>query len=366
MTGTVIPFRRYRQLGAPVRVSIQGDFVTAPQLDENARRRLADAHIDIFEQKLRMLNPHLRIDEATKNRIRSIAMDPHNTSPEAIMQSVIAATSETMPASAQDHRERFQSQYDIDGHKHHSDTARQMMRMAFDRYASGGRYGELGAGELSQSDLQNMAAARATAQDLGMAWALNNPELLKLGPGAIKTLHEAGVERGRFERMTGKSVGFDASTAVEIAAFARRHNLTPEQTNKLYDKISDGVEVISGGNKTIQGELRDATRAYVTGSDTPETRRALEEAYYKPADTPEKREAAERTIRALEEAARQTHEREAKADAKTAAAGASEAREDGGFAELNNPQGKAEAAPKASTTVGTPPKQAPKAPAPKQ
>ena len=154
--------------------------------------------------------------------------------------------------------------------------AARMLRLNRER-ANSSRYDDLDGERLSQSDLQNMAAARATAQDLGMSWALNNPELLKLGPSAIKTLHEAGVQRERFERMTGKSVGFDASTAVEIAAFAKRHKLTPEQTNKLYDKISDGVEVISGGNKTIQGELRDATRAYVTGVDTPEARKALKE-----------------------------------------------------------------------------------------
>ncbi|MGO9547286.1 MAG: hypothetical protein ACLPPF_21150 [Rhodomicrobium sp.] len=302
MADTVIPFRRYGKLdGAPVRASINYNYKV--ELTEADRSRLANAHIDIFEQKLRMLNPHLRIDEATRNRIHSIAMDPHNSSPEAIMQSVIAATSEALPASAQDHRERFQSQYDIDGHKHHSDIARQMMRMAFDTHARGGRYGDLGAGELSHSDLQNMAAARAIAHELGMGWALNNPELLRLGPAAIKTLHDAGVQRERFERMTGKSVGFDASTAVEIAAFARRHNLTPEQTNKLYDKISDGVEVISGGNKAIQRELDVATDRYVTGADTPEARRALREAYEKHADTPEKKQAAADATQAHFEAA---------------------------------------------------------------
>jgi len=99
--------------------------------------------------------------------------------------------------------------------------------------------------------------------------------------------------------MTGDRVGFRAATAVDIAAFARRHNLTPEQTNRLYDRISDGVEIISGGNRTIQRELDEATRRYVTGPDTPEARRLLEEAYRRHAHTPEKREAARTTTRAL-------------------------------------------------------------------
>ena len=208
--------------------------------------------------------------------------------------------------------------------------AARMLRLDRER-ASSSRYEDLGGERLSQSDLQNMAAARATAQDLGMAWALNNPELLKLGPSAIKTLHEAGVQRERFERMTGDKVGFRAATAVDIATFAKRHNLTPEQTNRLYDKISDGVEIISGGNKAIQRELDVATDRYVTEPDTPEARRTLEDAYRKHADTPEKREAADRTARALEEAAQQAHAKVIKADI-------AEAKNDDTLAGLNSPQ----------------------------
>lgn len=184
-----------------------------------------------------------------------------------------------------------------------STLAARMRRLDMDRaerIASSARYDGLGGGErLSQSDLQNMASARATAVSLGMPWALNNPELLKLGAGAIKTLHEAGVQRERFERMTGDKVGFRAATAVDIAAFAKRHNLTPEQTNRLYDKISDGVEIISGGNRGIQRELDEATRRYVTAPDSPESRRALEDSYRRYADTPEKKKAAEDVARAL-------------------------------------------------------------------
>ncbi|MEQ1652402.1 MAG: hypothetical protein ABL897_07940, partial [Hyphomicrobium sp.] len=169
-----------------------------------------------------------------------------------------------------------------------------------ERAASSNRYDGMGASErLSQGDLQNIAAARSLARDLGMSWAANNQELLRLGPAAIKTLHEAGVQRERFERMTGDKVGFRAATAVDIAAFAKRHNLTPEQTNRLYDKISDGVEIISGGNRGIQRELDEATRRYVTAPDSPESRRALEDSYRRHADTPEKKKAAEDVTRAL-------------------------------------------------------------------
>lgn len=191
----------------------------------------------------------------------------------------------------------------------------------------------MGGERLSQSDLQNMASARAAALSYGMPWALNNPELLKLGAGAIKTLHEAGVQRERFERMTGARVGFRAATAVDIAAFAKKHNLTPEQTNALFDKINNGVEIISGGNKAIQRDLDEATRRYVTGPDTPEARKALEDSYRKHADTPEKREAAEATTKALQAAAQQTQADVAARDTKVVKAVATEKLEDDLYAQ---------------------------------
>lgn len=178
--------------------------------------------------------------------------------------------------------------------------AARLSRMAIERAErSGNRFDALASERLSQSDLQNVAAARALANELGMPWAASNSELLRLGPGAIRTLHDAGVQRERFERITGERVGFRAATAVDIAAFARRRGLTPDQTNRLYDRISDGVEVISGGNRQVQRELDEATRRYVTGPDTPEAREALERAYGRYAVTPEKREAARATTRAL-------------------------------------------------------------------
>ena len=245
------------------------------------------------------------------------------------------------------------------------------------RTASSSRFDILAGGEqLSHSDLQNMASARAAAVSLGMPWALNNPELLKLGEGAIKTLHDAGVQKERFERMTGDKVGFRAATAVDIAAFAKRHNLTPDQTNRLYDKINDGVEIISGGDKAIQRELDVATDRYVTGSDTPEARKALEEAYHRHADTPEKREAADRTTKALEEAAQQTQakvlkadEKDVKAEEKVVKKAAAIATNDDVIAGLNDPQPPQTDPPKpvaTATAAKAPVTSAPKVPAPKQ
>jgi hypothetical protein len=161
---------------------------------------------------------------------------------------------------------------------------------------------------------KRMDDARTLAVALGMGWAVNNPELLRLGPSAIKTLHDAGVQRERFERMTGDKVGFRAATAVDIAAFAKRHNLTPAETNRLYDRINDGVEILSGGNRAIQRELDEATRRYVTGPDTPAARQELERAYNTHANTPERQEAARTSTQALIAVAQQTNAKVVKAE----------------------------------------------------
>ncbi|MBY0429237.1 MAG: hypothetical protein K2Q32_08465 [Alphaproteobacteria bacterium] len=66
--------------------------------DKHRRTQLAEAHIDLFEQKLRLENPHIkRLDDETRRKIISIAQDPSNKSPETVVQAVIIATSQSMP-----------------------------------------------------------------------------------------------------------------------------------------------------------------------------------------------------------------------------------------------------------------------------
>jgi len=163
-------------------------------------------------------------------------------------------------------------------------------------------------GNLTVEQARDMAAARTLATQLGMPWAANHPDLLKLGPAAIKALHDVGVQRERFERMTGDKVGFKAETAVAIARFAKRHNLTPEQTNRLYDDVSKGAEIVSGGDKHIQRELDQATREFANGPNTPEAREKLQKAWGRHAKTPEQQAAAQQATQALIEAAKKTTE----------------------------------------------------------
>lgn len=189
-----------------------------------------------------------------------------------------------------------------------------------ERAASGARYDGMGGERLSPADLQNMASARSLAVSLGMPWALNNPDLLKLGPSAIKTLHEAGVRRETYERMTSERVGIRAETAVNFAGWAKRQQLTPEQTNRLMDRTSDLHEGLTRGlpvdeRRKVQRELDQALNKYVTGPNTPDARRELEEQRMRHARTEQQREQIRANTRELEAVAQQTQTKVVKADA---------------------------------------------------
>ncbi len=108
--GIVLPFQQRQRTG--MRVRLAGDFVMPSDrdntrdtgrplvLDPNTRQRVANAHIDIFEQRLRLQNPHFHLDDITRQRILAAALDPHNTSLETITAAVQTATSTALPASA--------------------------------------------------------------------------------------------------------------------------------------------------------------------------------------------------------------------------------------------------------------------------
>lgn len=287
------------------------------------------------------------------------------TSSGSALETIVATSFNAVPVTDATRRAELEA-LALAGDLGARDSASQLARLELMRSAvsSTERLREMGAERLSTTERALVASATAEAMRLGMPWALNNPELLRLGPSAIKTLHEAGVRRERFERMTGDKVGFRASTAVAIAAYAKRNNLTPEQTNALFDRINHGAEVVSGGNREIQRELEEATRKYAAGADTPEARRELEEAWRRHADTPEKKRAAEEAARALikpwELNAQATADRDAdvsQRDAKVAGHTAAIRANDVGLAALNGPT--ATATPTATPTA------APKAAAPK-
>lgn len=191
--------------------------------------------------------------------------------------------------------------------------AARMLRLDIERAqraASSNRYeGMSGSDRLSQGDLQNMAAARSLARDLGMPWAANNPDLLRLGPSAIRTLHEAGVQRQTFERMTSERVGIRAETAVGMAAWAKRQNLTPAETNRIMNSTSDLHERLSAGRtpeeqRRVQRELDESLKRFTARPNTAGSRQALEDDRIRHARNEQEREQIRQNTRIYAEAER--------------------------------------------------------------
>lgn len=189
--------------------------------------------------------------------------------------------------------------------------AARMLRLDIERAeraASSNRYeGMSGSDRLSQGDLQNMAAARSLARELGMPWAANNPDLLRLGPSAIRTLHDAGVQRQTFERMTSERVGIRAETAVGMAAWAKRQNLTPAETNRIMNSTSDLHESLSAGRpaderRRVQQDLDESLKRFTERPNTVESRQTLEDERMRHARNEQEREAIRQNSRVLAEA----------------------------------------------------------------
>jgi len=184
-----------------------------------------------------------------------------------------------------------------------------MLRLDMERAerASSSRFDGLGGERLTQGDLQNIAAARSLARDLGMPWAANNPDLLRLGPSAIRTLHEAGVQRQTFERMTSERVGIRAETAVGMAAWAKRQNLTPEQTNRIMNSTSDLHERLSAGRpaderQRVQQDLDESLKRFTERPNTAASRQTLEDERMRHARNEQEREQIRQHSRVLAEA----------------------------------------------------------------
>jgi hypothetical protein len=178
------------------------------------------------------------------------------------------------------------------------------------RGAAGDRYAGLGdASRMSTQEAQTIASARSLATELGMPWAANNMDLLRLGPSAIRSLHDAGVRRETFERMTSDRVGIRAETAVHFADWAKRHNLTPEQTNRLMNSTSDLHEALSAGRtpeerRRVQSDLNQSLDRFLQGPNTPEARRTLEDERMRHARTEHEREQIRQISRELADASR--------------------------------------------------------------
>jgi hypothetical protein len=132
------------------------------------------------------------------------------------------------------------------------------------------------------------AYMRNFAAQVGVPWAANNPELLRLGPAALQTLADVHLRQDIYNRLT-KEAGFKAKDVVGIARLAKEKGV---DANKLGGDIADSVRNLSGGDKHLQRELVGAVGGYAAQFNDP---RATEETKQKAFD--KVKEVVDRAVR---------------------------------------------------------------------
>jgi hypothetical protein len=101
--------------------------------------------------------------------------------------------------------------------------------------ASGARFDGL----VSQGFTQTQLQARDLATKLGMGWAANNPDLLRLGPSAIQALADVHLQKESYERF--KNGGLSDKTIMGGARWAKRTGTDYNEASKTYDAVQQAL-----------------------------------------------------------------------------------------------------------------------------
>lgn len=101
--------------------------------------------------------------------------------------------------------------------------------------ASGARFDGMGVQGFTQTQLQ----ARELATKLGLGWATNNPDLLRLGPSAIQVLADVHLQKESYERF--KHGGLDDKAIVGGARWAKRIGTDYNEFSKTFDATQQAL-----------------------------------------------------------------------------------------------------------------------------
>jgi hypothetical protein len=180
---------------------------------------------------------------------------------------------------------------------------------------SGARFDGLALHGLTQNQVQ----ARDLAAKLGLGWATNNPDLLRLGPSAIQALADVHLRQDSYERF--KNGGLSAKTIVAGARYAKKHDIDYNEASKAYEDVHKSV------SPSDQKVHSDAVTKFNESAGQPNAKPADEETAKKEFNNsmeklkernPAAREKIERQQRLLKTVQQQEHAAVKKADAKEA------------------------------------------------
>lgn len=124
---------------------------------------------------------------------------------------------------------------------------------------SGARFNALaGEDRMSPAMAQAIAGARAEALRLGMPWAANHPDLLKLGPAAIKAIAETNLRETGYKALRNGAF-YEAPDIVAFAKHAKLRGFDAEKAAKSTEALIQGLP--PGEQQSTSRIMRDFDHA---------------------------------------------------------------------------------------------------------
>ena len=86
---------------------------------------------------------------------------------------------------------------------------------------------------INQGYTETQKQALDLAHKVGLGWAANNPDLLRLGPSAIQALADVHLRQDSYERF--KNGGLGVKAIVAGARYAKKHHIDYNEASKAYE-----------------------------------------------------------------------------------------------------------------------------------
>jgi hypothetical protein len=145
------------------------------------------------------------------------------------------------------------------------------------------------------------AYMRDYAMQQGLPWAANNPELLRLGPAAIKVLADVHLSQQTYDGLT-KEAAFRAKDVVTVAKFAKETNTDPNDLGNTLKQNNRALATDENGkvDQKVLESLRDAQTEYMAAPNKPGAKEKLLKTFKSYMDKPAKKPPAEEILRVLQ------------------------------------------------------------------
>jgi hypothetical protein len=126
---------------------------------------------------------------------------------------------------------------------------------------SSARFAGLGGERVSVEVARQMQMASHEAVRSGIPWAVSKPDLLKLGPAAVKAVADVQIKEPTYQRLTTQA-HFAAKDVVTLSTFAKAKGIT--DANPLAHATADVVE--TGASMPEQIKIKNAVTGYMAAS----------------------------------------------------------------------------------------------------